>query len=224
MPELTTLCAKISYHFKHQQLLVQALTHRSASKTNNERLEYLGDAFLCGIISNLLYHRYPEKPEGQLSRLRANLVNEHSLASIASALTLGDYLILGPGELKSGGAARESILADALEALFAAVFLDADFATCTRVVEHVYQQHFPNDWASLNNKDFKTQLQEHVQAKKLPLPHYHVSHATEHPHKPLFSVVCTIESLHLSQCGEGDTRRKAEQDAAKKILSKLISS
>lgn len=218
---LQRLCRRLDYEFKTLAFLKQALTHRSASSDNNERFEFLGDSILSMIISHALFERFPEQNEGQLSRLRAHLVKGEMLAKIALELELGDYLYLGQGELKSGGFRRASTLADALEATFAAVFFDGGFAAVRHVILKLYQSRL--DDPDLNNtlKDAKTQLQEHLQSKKLPLPEYTLINVTGEEHDQVFYVRCEIGDLKQSTEGHAETRRKAEQIAAKQLLQKI---
>ena len=178
------------------------------------------DSILNLVISNALYHLYPQRPEGQLSRLRAFLVNGDMLADIASEIDLGDYLLLGQGELKSGGFRRRSILADAMEAVFAAIFLDSDFAQAEKVILFLYQNRL-NDTTLDAAKDAKTQLQEYLQAQKYPLPKYSVKKIIGEEHEQIFQIVCHLATLQLSTEGQGETRRKAEQAAAKLMLEQL---
>jgi ribonuclease III len=215
------LLKKIGYNFKAEAYLKQALTHRSAATSHNERLEYLGDSVLNFVISNDLFKRYPELTEGELSRLRAHLVKGETLASIASELALGDMLYLGAGEIKNKGAERKSILADALEAIFGAVFLDAGFDACEHVILRVFQTHLKQHTPETNTKDPKTALQEYMQAQKMPLPTYTLTHAKGEDHNKLFHISCTASSLNLSEKGVSKTRRGAEQIAALALLEKL---
>lgn len=219
MTELPRLTKKLGYVFNHQHYLKQALTHRSAHSQNNERFEFLGDSMLSAIISRALYHQFPLENEGQLSRLRANLVKGDMLASIALELNLGDFLILGPGELKSGGFRRASILADALEAIIAAVFLDGGFDACETVVLKLFDSRLKDSLQHLNVKDPKTQLQEYLQAKKLPLPEYRLTKTIENEQESTFFVTCNIAELKQSSEGLGPTRRKAEQQAAEALFT-----
>ncbi len=204
-----------------------ALTHRSASSQHNERLEFLGDSILNAVISLALYERFPQQNEGQLSRLRAHLVKGDTLAEIASDLNLGDFLHLGPGELKTGGFRRSSILADALEAIFAAIFLDNGFHASQKIILQLYKTRLESNLDTLNTKDPKTELQEYLQACKKPLPHYHLIQAIETESETRFQVTCSIQensknsALDLETTGVGQTRRKAEQEAARALLQLL---
>ena len=221
-PDLPRLCRRLNYEFTTQSFLKQALTHCSAGSVNNERLEFLGDAILSAVISNALFEAFPHEPEGQLSRLRAYLVKGDMLAEIALTLHLGNYLFLGPGELKSGGFRRASTLADALEAIFAAVYLDGGFAKAQEVILHLYQSRLDAPDLKDTLKDPKTQLQEYLQAKKYPLPTYTLTNVTGEEHDQVFYVTCTLETLKKSADGFAETRRKAEQMAAKCLLKRLF--
>lgn len=217
----TPLIQQLGYSFKSEAYLKQALTHRSAGTPHNERLEYLGDSVLNCVISNDLFQRYPELTEGELSRLRAHLVKGETLACIASELALGDLLYLGAGEIKNKGAERKSTLADALEAIFGAIFLDAGFDTCQRVILRVFQTYLEQHTAETNTKDPKTTLQEYMQAQKIPLPTYTLTHTEGEDHQQLFYISCEARSLHLSEQGVSKTRRGAEQLAAGALLNLL---
>ncbi len=211
----------LGYEFHEQGLLVQALTHRSASGENNERLEFLGDALLGFVIAEALWERFPDADEGSLSRLRASLVKRESLATLARGLDLGTYLRLGDGELRSGGHARESILADALEAVFAAVYLDAGFATAREVILSVFAAALDRVQATGTTKDPKTHLQELLQALKRPLPGYEVLQVTGSDHSQRFEVRCVLVDGAEEAQGEGTSRRRAEQQAAEHMLDLL---
>lgn len=219
--QLPRLCRRLNYQFKNQAYLKQALTHRSMGSVNNERFEFLGDSILSMVIAKTLFEKFPNQSEGQLSRLRAYLVKGEMLAQIAQELELGDYLFLGQGELKSGGFRRASTLADALEALFAAIFLDDGFETCQRVILDLYQTRL-ND-GSLNDtlKDAKTQLQEYLQSKKKALPQYVLTEIIGEEHEQIFHITCTVAELSLSTQGKAETRRKAEQLAAQQVLQMI---
>lgn len=198
-----------------------ALTHRSFGKPNNERLEFLGDALLGSIIAELLFEVHPKSNEGELSRLRAQLVNGQELALVARELELGDELRLGPGELKSGGFRRDSILADAFEALIAAVYLDGGFDACRTTVRELYSERI----AALrrSSKDAKTRLQEYLQAGGWPLPNYELTGSHGEDHAKTFDVSCAInEPLSLATAASGVSRRAAEQDAAEIVLNQLL--
>lgn len=215
------LAKKLGLTFNQPQLLVNALTHRSAGAKNNERLEFLGDAILGFVIAQYLFDAYPAADEGTLSRLRASLVNETSLAEIARKHHLGDYLLLGSGELKSGGFRRDSILSDALEAIIGALYKDQGIAACQQWVSLLFVDEFQN--LSVNNwqKDPKTQLQELMQAKKLDLPDYALVDMSGLPHEQVFTVHCRISLFPESTVGVGVSRKKAEQTAAELMLAKI---
>jgi ribonuclease-3 len=218
---LQLLCKRLGYEFKNLTYLKQALTHCSAGNMNNERLEFLGDSILSFVIANALCEKFSTHSEGQLSRLRAFLVKGEMLAQIAMELELGDYLYLGQGELKSGGFRRASILADALEAIMAAVFLDGGFQASQHVILHLYQARLNDDQLHDNLKDAKTQLQEYLQSQKYALPDYTLTKINGEEHDQVFHVVCKIAGLNISTNGHGDNRRKAEQQAAIQMLEKL---
>ena len=211
----------IDYEFKDLSLADQALTHRSASSVNNERQEFLGDAILGFVIADALYRQFPEADEGQLSRLRAGLVKRETLAAIARQLELGNYLSLGPGELRSGGHTRDSTLADALEALFAAVYQDSGYSAAQDLVLRLFQKRITTLSAEETQKDPKTRLQELLQARKMTLPTYDVVDISGEQHEQRFTVRCSIEGLANTTTGEGKSRRKAEQQAAQKFLRQL---
>ncbi|MCX7090254.1 MAG: ribonuclease III [Legionellales bacterium] len=222
-PHIKRLYQHLGYEFHHKPYLRQALTHCSVGEKNYERLEFLGDSILNLVISNALYHQYPQLSEGQLSRLRAFLVNGDMLADIALEIDLGEYLLLGQGELKSGGFRRRSILADALEAIFAAILLDSDFAHAQQVILFLYKDRLNDETLDANSKDAKTQLQEFLQAQKHPLPKYSVKKIIGEEHDQIFHIICHQTTLNLSTEGNGETRRKAEQVAAKLMLEQLKS-
>lgn len=205
----------LGYTFIRPDLLVQALTHRSYGAVNNERLEFLGDSVLNCSVARALYDAFPDLPEGSLSRLRANLVRQETLAGIAVALKLGDSLRLGEGELKSGGFRRPSILADALESLFGAIFLDAGFDAAQRVVRHLYDPLVAKIDPRASGKDPKTQLQELLQARRLPLPEYRLVDTRGEAHDQSFIVDCVLTKPALTTRGVGKSRRAAEQEAAR---------
>lgn len=211
----------LDYRFKDAALLQQALTHRSAQGPNNERLEFLGDAVLDFVISEALFKARPDLPEGDLSKLRSSLVKDISLAALASDLGLGMHLILGGGEQKSGGHRRESILADALEAIFAAVFLDSGIDAARDMIEHVFAERLANLPDVDELRDPKTRLQEWLQARKMELPVYDLVSVSGREHKRRFEVSCVIEEAAITTKGTSTTRRKAEQIAAARMLSEI---
>ncbi len=205
----------LGHTFSRPELLVQALTHRSYAALNNERLEFLGDSVLNCSVARVLYDAFPDLPEGSLSRLRANLVRQETLAEIAVALKLGDVLRLGEGELKSGGFRRPSILADALESLFGAVFLDAGFDAAQRVVRGLFDPLVAQIDPRASGKDPKTQLQEVLQSRRLPLPEYRLVDTRGEAHDQSFIVECVLARPALVTRGVGKSRRAAEQEAAR---------
>lgn len=221
MDQLERLQRKINYQFKDKALLKQALTHRSAAKFHNERLEFLGDAILNLTIAEALYHQFPKSDEGDLSRMRATLVREPTLAGIAREFELGDYMLLGPGELKSGGFRRESILADCIEAIIGAISLDSHLAEASQVVRNWYQTLLQEIKPGDNQKDPKTRLQEYLQGHRLPLPVYQVVDVQGEAHCQVFTVECHVHNLDRTFIGKSSSRRKAEQAAAEQILQEL---
>ncbi|OAJ70985.1 ribonuclease III [Methylobacillus sp. MM3] len=210
----SALVRYLGHDFTNNALLIQALTHRSHSVPNNERLEFLGDGVLNCVIAHLLYRRFPKLPEGELSRLRAHLVREATLCEIALGLSLGEYMRLGEGEMKSGGWRRPSMLADTLEALLGAVFLDAGFPAAEAVVERLYSPLLENLDPKSLGKDPKTFLQEYLQGRKLALPEYVLLATEGEAHCQVFRVECRIPALKVHAQGAGNSRRAAEQQAA----------
>lgn len=215
------LCQQLSYVFLEPTLLQRALTHRSFSPEHNERLEFLGDSILGCVVSKYLYGTFPHLSEGELSRLRSNLVREETLATLALQVDLGSHLFLGEGELKSGGFRRPSILADAIEALFGAVFLDSGYASAEKVVLHLLVPYLEQVDVQNLGKDAKTLLQEYLQSKRIPLPSYTVVDTQGEAHAQSFTVECSIPTLSISTQGEGSSRRSAEQQAALAAYQKL---
>ena len=214
--------ALTGYRFKQQDLLQQALTHRSVSRSNNnERLEFLGDSVLNLIISIYIYHRFGDADEGTLSRIRASLVKEPTLARLARSINLGDYINLGGGELKSGGYRRASILSDALEAIIGAVYLDSDILQAERVVLALFQPELEGIDIAAGLKDPKTRLQESLQAQQQQLPVYRVEKTSGKSHQQMFTVSCCIGDGEIEAHGSGPSRKKAEQQAAQKLLEKI---
>ena len=218
---LKALSRQLDYTFNDESLLIEALTHRSAASVNNERLEFLGDGILNFVIASWLFQCYPNMQEGDLSRLRASLVNKDSLASIARDLDIGDYIELGSGELKSGGRRRESILADAVEAVFGAVYVDRGFDTCRELVLRLYADKLENIPDVQTLKDPKTRLQELLQSHRYPLPAYSVLEVSGKAHNQVFKVECSIENLDCVTTAQGKSRRKAEQAAAQLAIEEL---
>ncbi|ALQ51170.1 ribonuclease III [Nitrosomonas ureae] len=218
---LDVFCERLGYCFNQSQLLQTALTHRSHSTPHNERLEFLGDAILNCVISGIIYKHFPELPEGHLSRLRANFVNQKALSSIALNLQMDKLLRLGEGELKSGGCHRPSILADTFEALLGAIYLDSDYAKVETVVMAIYLPLIQDIDLKSPAKDPKTLLQEFLQSQKLSLPEYLVVTTSGKAHKQKFKVECVISTLNIRTAGEGTNRRSAEQVAAKLAYEKI---
>jgi ribonuclease-3 len=204
----------LGHVFKQPLLLQRALTHRSFAPDHNERLEFLGDSLLGCVIAKYLYIEFPDLSEGDLSRLRSNLVKESTLVIFAQQLKLGSQLRLGEGELKSGGCSRPSILADAVEALFGAVLMDDGFEAAERVVLNLFVPYLAKVDMTTLGKDAKTLLQEHLQGRRLSLPIYTVLETQGVAHDQLFQVECTIPALKISTRGAGTSRRNAEQQAA----------
>jgi ribonuclease III len=221
---IENLIGRLGYQFKNPALLMQALTHRSFSGNNNERLEFLGDSVLNFIIAHQLYLRFPRLPEGDLSRLRAQLVKESTLSEIAFSLNIGDALKLGEGELKSAGWRRPSILADALEAIIGAVYSDGGFSAAESLVLNLYADKLASIDPKMIDKDAKSQLQEYLQGKKMELPEYGVVLIEGEAHAQTFKIECVIEKLNITTVGEGTSRRIAEQQAAQLALEKIIES
>jgi ribonuclease-3 len=204
----------LGYAFRRPQLLRQALTHRSFAADHNERLEFIGDGVLNCAIALMLYDRFPQLPEGDLSRMRASLVNRDTLHRHAVALGLGTVLKLGEGEIKSGGAARPSILADALEAVLGAVLLDGGFEAARAAIERIYAADMAAAATEAIAKDPKTRLQEWLQHRRLPVPEYAIFAVHGEAHLQTFEVVCRVEALNITAKGSGASRRAAEQAAA----------
>lgn len=211
---LTPLCRQLGHDFSAPALLQQALTHRSHASRNNERLEFLGDSILNCAIAAKLFDDYPRLAEGDLSRARASLVREQTLADIAARLKLGDYILLGEGELKSGGFRRPSILADALEAIFGAIYLDAGFERVKQVILMLYAPLLQVMDPKKLDKDPKTRLQEYLQGHKASLPMYEVINVSGEAHDQEFEVDCIIPEFDVRTRGVGHSRRRAEQNAA----------
>jgi ribonuclease-3 len=213
---------RLAYEPRDAALFEAALTHRSASGRNNERLEFLGDAVLNLVAADQLFRRHPAASEGDLSRLRARLVSAEPLAGIAQQIGLGDVLQLGSGELKTGGFRRQSILSDALEAVIGAIYLDGGLDEARRVVEPLLEPRIAAAPEPDALKDPKTRLQEWLQARSLPLPSYAVESIEGLPHEQQFRVRCEVARLGVSTRGEGSSRRRAEQEAARLLLAQLV--
>jgi ribonuclease-3 len=218
-PEL--LSKKLGLNFNQHEWFVLALTHRSMGAKNNERLEFLGDSILGFVIAEALFDKFPQAPEGVLSRLRASLVNQESLADLARKHKLGDYLILGSGELKSGGYRRASILSDAVEAIMGAIIKDQGIENCKVWILDLFSERL--DALRLDNwqKDPKTRLQEYLQARQLDIPHYTLISQDGLPHEQTFKVECSISLFDKKLVGSGVSRKKAEQHAAELMLAQI---
>lgn len=221
MRSIEALCRDLDYRFSDISLLELALTHRSAAGNNNERLEFLGDAILNFLIAEEVYRRFASATEGEMSRLRASLVRGETLAAMARRLELGEYLRLGAGELKSGGFRRDSILADALEAVFGAVYLDGGFEAARGLIGELFLERVESLSPVKVVKDPKTRLQEYLQARGAALPEYRLVSVGGDAHEQRFVVACRIETQEQDTCGEGSSRRKAEQAAAQNMLDSL---
>jgi len=219
--DIATLQSRLGHTFSNAALLQQALTHRSLSSLHNERLEFLGDSVLNCVVASLLFDRFDKIDEGDLSRLRANLVKQQSLYEIAQRLELSQCLRLGEGELKSGGFRRPSILADTLEALFGAIFLDAGFDTASRVISALYAPVLETVDPKTLGKDAKTLLQEFLQGKKIQLPQYNVVATRGAAHNQEFEIECLVPKLDIHVFGTGGSRRAGEQAAAKLALESV---
>lgn len=222
MVDFNKLQNSLGYKFQDMSLLKLALTHRSFSRQNNERLEFVGDGILDYVIAMRLYILYPHLSEGELSKIRASLVNQDTLVEIAIRLELGQYLFLGDGENRSGGRSRPSIIADCLEALFAAIRIDSSCTESARVIEWLYADYLSNA-EHLISKDFKSLLQEHLQGRKISLPTYDLL-ATDGPdHDSIFHVECIIPALDIRALAQGKSKKEASQLAAKKALEEINS-
>ncbi len=215
---MTRLMKRLGYTFKQSNLLIQALTHRSAKGAHNERLEFLGDSILGFVIAEALFERFPEQDEGDLTRMRSSLVKGVTLAEMGKDFKLGEHLILGPGELKSGGHRRESILEDTVEALIGAVYLDADIDTCRSLILQWFSSRLAAIKPGNVQKDPKTRLQEYLQGRKIELPLYEVIDISGQSHNQEFTVRCSTSVIKQDVVCKGTSRRKAEQAAAQQIL------
>jgi ribonuclease-3 len=220
-PNYKPLYDALGYRFNDLDLLEQALTHRSADKQHNERLEYLGDAVLGMCIAEVLYRKFPKQPEGKLTRMRSNLVKGHTLSEIARELSLGQFIRLGSGEMKSGGHRRDSILADAVEALLGAIYLDSGLSAAGAAIDRLFSSRIAKLDPNIQIKDNKTQLQEYLQSRQIELPNYEVISISGKDHAQTFEVRCRVDTLDLSETALGKSRRIAEQEAAKTILEKI---
>jgi len=221
MPSIA-LRERLGHAFGQPGLLARALTHRSHGATHNERLEFVGDAVLNCVVAVALYERFPAIPEGELSRVRASLVNRDTLARLARGLGLGAEISLGEGEVRSGGDDRPSILADALEAVFGAVFVDAGFEAARAVIERVYAGEFVGLDPAVLGKDAKTRLQEWLQARRLAVPEYAIAGISGEAHAQTFTIECRVPALAIVATGTGTNRRAAEQDAAAQAFARAV--
>ena len=212
---------KIGYQFNDAELINLALTHRSANGKHNERLEFLGDSILSFVIADDLYHRFPKVNEGDMSRMRATLVRGNTLAELGREFELGDHLKLGPGELKSGGFRRDSILADAVEAIIGAIYLDSDIEVVRGIILSWYKTRLDAIKPGVSQKDPKTRLQEFLQGRRKPLPAYTVTNIKGEAHNQEFTVECKVAGVDKPVIGKGTSRRKAEQAAAETALEQL---
>jgi ribonuclease-3 len=212
---------QLGYEPRDPQLFVAALTHRSAPGPNNERLEFLGDAVLNLVIARHLFFAFPDGSEGDLSRLRARVVSAEPLAEVAAQIGLGEVLQLGSGELKTGGFRRQSILADALEAVCGAVFLDGGLEAAQKVIERLFEPRVAALPAPASLKDAKTRLQEYLQSRGLSLPRYSVDRTEGEAHEQTFHVICDVPEIGRRAEGSGSSRRRAEQEAAEHILQEI---
>ena len=220
--DLEWLASRLGHRCRDAALLATALTHRSAAGSHNERLEFLGDAVLSLLVAEQLYREFPEASEGDLSRYRANLVNGESLADLADGLGFSERLRLGTGELRSGGFRRRSTLADAFEAVLGAIYLDGGLEAARGVLEPLYRPRLAGLKAEPLQKDAKTRLQEFLQDRALPLPHYTVESVTGEPHEQTFAVRCAIDGDARSAEGTGSSRRRAEPLAAAALLGEFL--
>ena len=218
---INQLSKRIGYSFSQPELLVQALTHRSAKGQHNERLEFLGDSILGFVIAEALFEKFPKEDEGDLTRMRSSLVKGVTLAEIGRDFKLGEHLILGPGELKSGGHRRESILEDAIEAIIGAVYLDSNIAQCKELILTWFAKRLNSIKPGNEQKDPKTRLQEYLQGRKIPLPVYDVIDTSGQSHNQQFTVRCVTEVVNSEVIAKGTSRRKAEQAAAQQVLELL---
>ena len=215
------LTQKLNYEFQQPDLLKMALTHRSKGGDHNERLEFLGDAVVNFVIAEILFHQFPKATEGELSRWRATLVNRDTLAELAKEFALGKYLFLGPGELRSGGHERQSILSCAMEAIIGAVYLDGGFDAARAKISDWYTPWLQTLSSAASHKDPKTLLQEYLQSRRMPLPIYTVEAIEGEAHQQLFTLSCQVEGVNEKVFGKGTSRRRAEQEAAVAMLGVL---
>lgn len=221
MSAISKLQYRLGYYFQDEELLLRALTHRSSNHGNYERLEFLGDSILGYVIAEDLFHRFPEAKEGQLSRLRSRIVKKQTLAEVAREFELGDCLIMGSGELKSGGFERDSILSDVLEAIIAGIYLDRGIDAASERISVWFQPRLESLSLSAILKDPKSRLQEYLQARQCALPEYEVTEITGKSHDQIFTVTCRVELIDGLEVAQATSRREAEQIAAARVLDKL---
>lgn len=222
--KLDALMRKLDYEFVDESLLTLALTHRSKGSTNYERLEFLGDSILGFVVADWLYHHYPKLAEGKLSRMRSSLVRKETLAIVARELEMSKFLILGEGELKSGGFNRDSILADTVESIIGALYLDAGFEVASRFIHVNFKDLFDAISEQSTFKDAKSKLQEAMQKQGYGLPNYEIVETFGEQHEQVFTVQCTLQELTLSSCATARSRRSAEQTAAEQVLGLFLES
>lgn len=218
---LGALSKKLNYHFKNPGLLQQALTHRSAHPIHNERLEFIGDSIVNFVVGEALFHAHPTQAEGELSRWRASLVQRETLAEIGLEWHLNEYMILGPGEKKTGGLHRPSNLANAVEAIVGAIYLDSDFTTIKNILLKTFEKRLSTAHISSLQKDYKTQLQEWLQSKQIQIPTYELIEVSGQDHASIFKIQCSIPKLAKTSIGEGSSKKRAEQEAAAQMLKQL---
>lgn len=218
---LSKLIKKLGYHFNDQHLLTVALTHRSKGGEHNERFEFLGDSVVNFVIAEILFHQFPKASEGELSRWRATLVNRDALALLGKQFDLGPHLLLGPGEVRSGGSERQSILSCAMEAIIGAIYLDGGFDVARERIIAWYEPLIASLSSAASHKDPKTVLQEQLQARRMALPIYVVENIEGEAHQQLFTVSCRVDGVKEKTLGKGTSRRRAEQDAAQAMLEVL---
>lgn len=218
---LQRLGSRLGYQFSNVELLKQALTHRSSGTLNNERLEFLGDALLGAVIASWLYHHFADASEGDLTRMRSLLVRRDTLARVGKRLEIGSCLQLGGGELKSGGHRRASIVADTVEALIGAIYLESGLDSCRQCIESWFLSELQNVEPGSENRDAKTRLQEYLQANGLELPLYTLVATEGEPHNQQFTVTCSVSGLAAEATGRESSRRRAEQNAAEKVLAQI---
>ena len=218
--DLSALQSQLGYVFLDKEPLVQALTHRSHGLQHNERMEFLGDSIINCLVAHWLYKHFALSSEGELHRMRASLVSEPALAEVAKSMQLGTFIRMGEGEIRSGGSSRASILADTLEAIVGAVFIEGGFSAAENVIHKIFAEVFTSLQPGISGKDAKTLLKELLQSHHLALPQYHITAIRGQSHEQFFEVQCTVESLGIQCLGNGTSRRRAEQQAAQLVYLK----